>query len=607
SPLSEDPTLPGTTSVAGLSEWPSVTRSQSLSSAYDFSQHAGNTSTSCAGGPGIEVLPGAGAQRPVSGPRSSPPARRRRGPSGLWPAEGAPPQAGFPNHTDGIHTGGPGLPGPAAPSETQRPEDASMVGRLEPPETPTTDGQCVQGAQAAPGTEEAHPVTPLPPQCPPEPACDGARTPAQHRRQQQIAGLPQRAGCGAQPETVDGVDMSGHQPQPSASPQFHSRPEAAPPTATHSDTTPSAKAPPPVIGANGSPPLQPGRSTPPAAGVDSAETPLPAASLDATPTAPAAQLTIASPPSPGGPEELDSLPQAHRGVSPAAQLNPRDRIASPTPGAIASPTPPAIASLTPPTIASLTPPAIASLTPPAIASLTPPTIASLTPGAIASLTPPAIASLTPGAIASLTPPAIASLTPGAIASLTPGAIASLTPPAIASLTPGAIASLTPPAIASLTPPTIASLTPPAIASLTPPAIASAINKKVLLRRSSTSDKLVALRDGTAENGKHKLAKKSMSSLSLLSKPRNADSRAKDPPQSPAAGSRRGLYNQEGVSIKMFLRGRPITMYVPTNVQNYEDFRTELPAEKLKLDWVYPYIRSNEALSPPPHPTSLPSP
>uniref|UniRef100_A0A8C8H194 EMAP like 3 n=1 Tax=Oncorhynchus tshawytscha TaxID=74940 RepID=A0A8C8H194_ONCTS len=39
---------------------------------------------------------------------------------------------------------------------------------------------------------------------------------------------------------------------------------------------------------------------------------------------------------------------------------------------------------------------------------------------------------------------------------------------------------------------------------------------------------------------------------------------------------------------MFIRGRPITMYVPSNIQNYEDLRMEPPVEKLELDWVYGY-------------------
>uniref|UniRef100_A0A8C7M994 EMAP like 3 n=1 Tax=Oncorhynchus kisutch TaxID=8019 RepID=A0A8C7M994_ONCKI len=44
----------------------------------------------------------------------------------------------------------------------------------------------------------------------------------------------------------------------------------------------------------------------------------------------------------------------------------------------------------------------------------------------------------------------------------------------------------------------------------------------------------------------------------------------------------------GQSIKMFIRGRPITMYVPSNIQNYEDLRMEPPVETLELDWVYGY-------------------
>uniref|UniRef100_A0A4W4GWA9 HELP domain-containing protein n=1 Tax=Electrophorus electricus TaxID=8005 RepID=A0A4W4GWA9_ELEEL len=42
------------------------------------------------------------------------------------------------------------------------------------------------------------------------------------------------------------------------------------------------------------------------------------------------------------------------------------------------------------------------------------------------------------------------------------------------------------------------------------------------------------------------------------------------------------------SIKMFIRGRPITMYIPSNIQNYEELRMDFPTEKLDLDWVYGY-------------------
>uniref|UniRef100_A0A4W5PXW3 Echinoderm microtubule-associated protein-like 4 n=1 Tax=Hucho hucho TaxID=62062 RepID=A0A4W5PXW3_9TELE len=49
-----------------------------------------------------------------------------------------------------------------------------------------------------------------------------------------------------------------------------------------------------------------------------------------------------------------------------------------------------------------------------------------------------------------------------------------------------------------------------------------------------------------------------------------------------------VISQEGDYIKMFMRGRPITMFIPADVENYEDVRTELPPEKLKLEWVYGY-------------------
>ncbi|XP_017516527.2 echinoderm microtubule-associated protein-like 4 isoform X2 [Manis javanica] len=49
-----------------------------------------------------------------------------------------------------------------------------------------------------------------------------------------------------------------------------------------------------------------------------------------------------------------------------------------------------------------------------------------------------------------------------------------------------------------------------------------------------------------------------------------------------------IINQEGEYVKMFMRGRPITMFIPSDVDNYDDIRTELPPEKLKLEWAYGY-------------------
>uniref|UniRef100_A0A8C2CZP6 EMAP like 4 n=1 Tax=Cyprinus carpio TaxID=7962 RepID=A0A8C2CZP6_CYPCA len=70
---------------------------------------------------------------------------------------------------------------------------------------------------------------------------------------------------------------------------------------------------------------------------------------------------------------------------------------------------------------------------------------------------------------------------------------------------------------------------------------------------------------------------------------------KVPPNSRAisGGIRANMFSSsnlstEGEYIKMFMRGRPITMFIPSDVENYDDVRTELPPERLKLDWVYGY-------------------
>uniref|UniRef100_A0A671X5Q0 EMAP like 3 n=1 Tax=Sparus aurata TaxID=8175 RepID=A0A671X5Q0_SPAAU len=66
------------------------------------------------------------------------------------------------------------------------------------------------------------------------------------------------------------------------------------------------------------------------------------------------------------------------------------------------------------------------------------------------------------------------------------------------------------------------------------------------------------------------------------------------PEEPGSGSasvrtsEQNLISRSGQSIKMFIRGRPITMYIPSNIQNYEDLKMEPPSERLELDWVYGY-------------------
>ncbi|XP_005990360.1 echinoderm microtubule-associated protein-like 1 isoform X3 [Latimeria chalumnae] len=83
--------------------------------------------------------------------------------------------------------------------------------------------------------------------------------------------------------------------------------------------------------------------------------------------------------------------------------------------------------------------------------------------------------------------------------------------------------------------------------------------------------------------------------------RNSESKPKDPVFS--AGKRRVTHCKEEGYVKMFLRGRPVTMYMPRNqVESYSlEAKSELPAKKLKLEWVYGYrgrdCRSNLYLLP----------
>ncbi|XP_040916204.1 echinoderm microtubule-associated protein-like 1 isoform X6 [Toxotes jaculatrix] len=74
--------------------------------------------------------------------------------------------------------------------------------------------------------------------------------------------------------------------------------------------------------------------------------------------------------------------------------------------------------------------------------------------------------------------------------------------------------------------------------------------------------------------------------------KRSDSKQRDP-----------VFNAEEGYVKMYLKGRPITMYMPKDqVDSYcLEARAELPSNKLKLDWVYGYrgrdCRSNLYLLP----------
>ncbi|XP_063016051.1 echinoderm microtubule-associated protein-like 1 isoform X6 [Melospiza melodia melodia] len=81
--------------------------------------------------------------------------------------------------------------------------------------------------------------------------------------------------------------------------------------------------------------------------------------------------------------------------------------------------------------------------------------------------------------------------------------------------------------------------------------------------------------------------------------------AKSKPKEPmfSAGKRRVTHCKEEGYVKMFLRGRPVTMYMPKEqVESYNlEAKVELPAKRLKLEWVYGYrgrdCRSNLYLLP----------
>ncbi|XP_048209008.1 echinoderm microtubule-associated protein-like 4 isoform X3 [Perognathus longimembris pacificus] len=75
---------------------------------------------------------------------------------------------------------------------------------------------------------------------------------------------------------------------------------------------------------------------------------------------------------------------------------------------------------------------------------------------------------------------------------------------------------------------------------------------------------------------------------LISKVIKNTDKHKDVIVNQAKMSTREKNSQEGEYIKMFMRGRPITMFIPSDVDNYDDIRTELPPEKLKLEWAYGY-------------------
>ncbi|XP_031212603.1 echinoderm microtubule-associated protein-like 4 isoform X3 [Mastomys coucha] len=104
----------------------------------------------------------------------------------------------------------------------------------------------------------------------------------------------------------------------------------------------------------------------------------------------------------------------------------------------------------------------------------------------------------------------------------------------------------------------------------------------------------------SDDSRNKLLK-TVSTSKLISKVIKNTDKHKDVIINQAKMSTREKNSQEGEYIKMFMRGRPITMFIPSDVDNYDDIRTELPSEKLKLEWAYGYrgkdCRANVCLLP----------
>ncbi|XP_074221147.1 LOW QUALITY PROTEIN: echinoderm microtubule-associated protein-like 1 [Camelus bactrianus] len=102
-----------------------------------------------------------------------------------------------------------------------------------------------------------------------------------------------------------------------------------------------------------------------------------------------------------------------------------------------------------------------------------------------------------------------------------------------------------------------------------------------------------------------------STSSSSSGKKNSESKPKEPVFSAALlslspksqGKRRVTHCKEEGYVKMFLRGRPVTMYMPKEqVDSYNlEAKVELPTRRLKLEWVYGYrgrdCRSNLYLLP----------
>ncbi|KAJ8353596.1 hypothetical protein SKAU_G00211630 [Synaphobranchus kaupii] len=125
--------------------------------------------------------------------------------------------------------------------------------------------------------------------------------------------------------------------------------------------------------------------------------------------------------------------------------------------------------------------------------------------------------------------------------------------------------------------------------------------KSTVKRTSSSERmgLLARKESTGESKSNRT--RSGSTGSNSSAKRTSESKLKEPVFS--AGMRRVTHCKEEGYVKMYLKGRPVTMYMPKDqVESYSlEAKSDLPSKKLKLDWVYGYrgrdCRSNLYLLP----------
>ncbi|XP_005477112.1 echinoderm microtubule-associated protein-like 1 isoform X7 [Oreochromis niloticus] len=119
---------------------------------------------------------------------------------------------------------------------------------------------------------------------------------------------------------------------------------------------------------------------------------------------------------------------------------------------------------------------------------------------------------------------------------------------------------------------------------------SAPANKTTVRRANSNEQMGTL--NRKDSGDSKGNRTRAGSTGSNSSGKRSDSKQKDP-----------VFNPEEGYVKMYLKGRPVTMYMPKDqVDSYcLEARAELPSNKLKLDWVYGYrgrdCRSNLYLLP----------